>query len=76
MELESKAIVHVATIDKRQTMWNSNIMEKEAFIQTVDKLSKEVKVVEICTDAHAQIAALLSKWSSDDMNEKECTNAD
>lgn len=60
MELESKAIVHVATIDKRQTMWNSNIMEKEAFIQTVDKLSKEVKVVEICTDAHAQIAALLN----------------
>uniref|UniRef100_A0A1A8PZ00 Uncharacterized protein n=1 Tax=Nothobranchius pienaari TaxID=704102 RepID=A0A1A8PZ00_9TELE len=56
----SLAIVHVATIDKRQTSWNSNIMEKEAFIQTLDKLSKEIKVVEICTDAHVQIAALLN----------------
>lgn len=68
MELENKAIIHVATIDKRQTSWNSNIMEKEPFIQTMDKLSKEVKVVEICTDAHVQIAALLSKWPFDYMN--------
>ncbi|XP_073669281.1 uncharacterized protein [Paramisgurnus dabryanus] len=60
MELDSKEIVHVATIDKRQTNWNSNIMEKQGFIQTVDKLTQEIKVVEFCTDAHVQIAALLN----------------
>ncbi|KAL7372595.1 hypothetical protein ABVT39_019032 [Epinephelus coioides] len=59
MELESKEIIHVATVNKRQTKWNSNIMEKEGFIQTVDKLSKEIKLVEFCTDAHVQIGALL-----------------
>jgi len=64
MELDSKEIIHVATIDKRQTNWNSNIMEKEGFIQTVDKLTQEIKVVEFCTDAHVQIGALLSKWSN------------
>lgn len=63
MELDSKEIIHVATVDKRQTNWNSNIMEKEGFIQTVDKLTQEIKVVEFCTDAHVQIGALLSKWS-------------
>lgn len=70
MELESKKILHVATIDKRQTSWNSNIMEREAFIQTVDKLSKEIRVVEICTDAHVQIAALLSKLPSVNIQDK------
>lgn len=62
MELESKEIIHVVTIDKRQTGWNSNIMEKEAFVQTVNELSNEIKLVEFCTDAHVQIGALLSKW--------------
>ena len=65
MELDTKEIIHVATIDKRQTSWNSNIMEKEGFIQTVDKLSREIKLVEICTDAHIQIGVLMSKCSSD-----------
>ena len=67
MELDSKEIVYVTTIDKRQTNWNSNIMEKEGFIQTVEKLTHEIKVVEFCTDAHVQIGALLSKWSTDKM---------
>ncbi|XP_035485766.2 uncharacterized protein LOC118307062 [Scophthalmus maximus] len=60
MELDTKEIVHVATIDKRQTNWNSNIMEKEGFIQTVEKLTKEIKVVEFCKDAHVKIGALLN----------------
>ncbi|XP_076150069.1 uncharacterized protein LOC143133954 [Alosa pseudoharengus] len=60
MELYTKEIIHVATIDKRHTSWNSNIMEKEGFIQTVDKLSREIKLVEICTDAHIQIGALMN----------------
>ncbi|KAF0044760.1 hypothetical protein F2P81_003918 [Scophthalmus maximus] len=61
MELNTKEIVYVATIDERQTNWNSNIMEKEGFIQTVEKLTKEIKVVEFCTDAHVQIGALLNQ---------------
>lgn len=68
MELDTKEIVHVATVDKRQTNWNSNVMEKEGFIQTVEKLTKEIKVVEFCTDAHVQIGALLSKWLTDKMH--------
>ncbi|XP_077371760.1 uncharacterized protein LOC144015549 isoform X2 [Festucalex cinctus] len=59
MENETKEIINVSTVDKRQTCWNSNIMEKEAFIRTLEKLSKEIQISEICTDAHVQIAALL-----------------
>lgn len=76
MELDSKEIIHVATVDKRQTNWNSNIMEKEGFIQTVDKLTQEIKVVEFCTDAHVQIGALLSKWSDYKMFEYKYLIAD
>ncbi|KAI7795555.1 hypothetical protein IRJ41_022089, partial [Triplophysa rosa] len=60
MENDTKEIIHVATIDKRQTLWNSVVMEKEGFIQTMDKLTSEVNVVEICKDAHAQIGALMN----------------
>ncbi len=63
MDNDTKEIIHVATIDKRQTSWNSVIMEREAFIKTVDQLTTEIKLVEICTDAHAQIGALMSKYS-------------
>lgn len=61
MENDSKDIVHVVTIDKRETQRNSVIMEKEAFIQTVDQLSKELKLKEVVTDAHRQISALMGK---------------
>uniref|UniRef100_A0A667Y0C1 THAP-type domain-containing protein n=1 Tax=Myripristis murdjan TaxID=586833 RepID=A0A667Y0C1_9TELE len=60
MENDTKEIIHVATIDKRQTSWNSVIMEKQGFIETMDKHTSEIKLVEICTDAHAQIGALMS----------------
>ncbi|KAL0965944.1 hypothetical protein UPYG_G00288390 [Umbra pygmaea] len=60
MENDTKEIIHVATIDKRQTSWNSVVMEKEGFIRTMDKLTSEIKLVEICTDAHAQIGVLMN----------------
>ncbi|XP_038147254.1 uncharacterized protein LOC119787453 [Cyprinodon tularosa] len=60
MENDTKEIIHVATIDKRHTSWNSVVMEMEGFIQTVDKLTSEIKLVEVCTDAHAQIGALMN----------------
>lgn len=75
MENETKEIIHVVTIDKRQTSWNSVIMEKDGFIQTVDKLTSDIKLVEICTDAHAQISALMSKYSSDIWYECICITA-
>lgn len=61
MENDSKEIISVVTIDKRQTSRNSVIMEKEAFVATMDKLLREVRISEICTDAHAQIASVMSK---------------
>ncbi|XP_044034394.1 uncharacterized protein LOC122867536 isoform X2 [Siniperca chuatsi] len=60
MENDTKEIIHVVTIDKRHTSWNSAVMEKEGFIETVDKLTSEIKLAEICTDAHAQIGALMN----------------
>ncbi|XDV33212.1 hypothetical protein PO909_003727 [Leuciscus waleckii] len=61
MENDSKEIISVVTIDKRQTARNSVIMEKEAFVTTMDKLLGEVKIAEICTDAHTQIASVMNK---------------
>lgn len=49
MENETKEIIHVATVDKRQTSWNSVIMEWKAFMDTMNKLITEIKLVEICT---------------------------
>ena len=39
-------------------------MEKETFILTIDQLLTEEKLVEVCTDAHSQIGALMSKFVS------------
>lgn len=57
MDNHSKKII--ATVDKRQSDHRSAVMEKQAFILTVDQLIKEVKLVEVCTDAHCQISALV-----------------
>ncbi|KAG5281254.1 hypothetical protein AALO_G00069120 [Alosa alosa] len=59
MENESREILSVITVDKRETGRNSVIMEREAFVRTVDTLLNEVKLVEVCTDAHVQISALM-----------------
>lgn len=59
----TKEIISVVTLDKRQTGRSSVVMEREAFIQTVERLHAEVKVVEFCTDAHVQIGALMSEYS-------------
>ncbi|XP_039539661.1 uncharacterized protein LOC120487527 isoform X2 [Pimephales promelas] len=56
---ESRDIVHIVTVDKRETNRNSVIMEKECFIRTMDSLIQEIPVKEVVTDAHPQISALL-----------------
>ncbi len=61
MDNESQEILSIITIDKREIQRNSLIMEKEAFIWTVNRLPTELKLVELCTDAHVQISALMSK---------------
>lgn len=61
IEQDSRDIVNIVTVDKRETGRNSSIMEKECFIQTMDVLLKEMAVKEVVTDAHPQITALLSK---------------
>ncbi|XP_073671566.1 uncharacterized protein [Paramisgurnus dabryanus] len=59
MENDTLEIISVVTVDKRQTDRRSAMMEKEAFILTMDQLVNEVKLIEICTDAHSQIGALM-----------------
>ncbi|XP_073727771.1 uncharacterized protein [Misgurnus anguillicaudatus] len=62
MENDSKRIVSIVNIDKRQTQLNSVIMEKAAFIQTLDSVATELNnVTEVCTDASSQISALFRK---------------
>ena len=59
MENESRDIISVFTVDKRQTQRNSVIMEKKAFVASMTELLSELKVVEVCTDAHVQISSLM-----------------
>lgn len=61
IEQESRDIVHIVSLDKRETNRNSVIMEKECFVRTMDALLPEIHISEVVTDAHSQISALLSK---------------
>ncbi|XP_059917444.1 uncharacterized protein LOC132464840 [Gadus macrocephalus] len=60
MDNDSKEIISIVNIDKRETQKNSVIMEKEAFIRTFETLHKEIRLQEFCTDAHSQISALFN----------------
>ncbi|KAL7403019.1 hypothetical protein ABVT39_023207 [Epinephelus coioides] len=64
MDNERKDIISVITVDKRETQRESVLMEKEAFIRTMDILMSEVTLKEICTDAHVQISALMSRTAT------------
>ncbi|XDV26163.1 hypothetical protein PO909_029940, partial [Leuciscus waleckii] len=59
IEQESRDIVHIVSLDKRETNRNSVIMEKECFVRTMDALLPEIHISEVVTDAHSQISALL-----------------
>ncbi len=61
MENESRNIISIATVDKRQTRRNSVVMEKKAFVDSMTQLLTELKVVEVCMDAHVQISSLMGK---------------
>ncbi|XP_033728705.1 uncharacterized protein LOC117317856 [Pecten maximus] len=62
MENETKQIINVVTLDKREADRKSGNMEKLGFQKTMEELSgKGVKVVEAVTDAHTQIGAVMKK---------------
>ena len=61
MDNDSKKIMSIVNLDKRDTNRNSVAMEKEGFIRTIDALRKDVEVQEVCTDGHLGIKALFSK---------------
>lgn len=60
MDNDSKEILSIVNMDNMQTQQNSAILEREAFIQTIDKLKQEIKIQEVCTEGHRQISALFS----------------
>ena len=65
MENNSKAILTVATVDKRETGKKSSLLEKAGFVRVLKDLKdKKIKVVEVVTDAHNQIGAVMSKINS------------
>ena len=61
LEQDSRDIVYIVSVDKRETSRNSVIMERECFTRTMDVLLQELPIKEVVTDAHPQISALLSK---------------
>lgn len=59
MDNDSREILAIVNMDNNvQTQQNSAMLEKEAFIQTIEKLKREIKIQEVCTDGNRQISAL------------------
>ena len=62
MENESKKILCIITMDKRATENKSTLLEKACFLKGLQFLRrKQINVVEVITDAHTQIASLMSR---------------
>ena len=64
MEMDSKEILCIVTMDKRMTDKKSTNLEKACFQKGLQYLlGKGLNIVEIVTDAHVQVEALMSKFS-------------
>ena len=61
MEVESNYILDIEVLYKRHVGLVSTNMEKEAVRRCLDRLEKEVKVVELVTDASTSVKALLGE---------------
>lgn len=62
MEYTSKKILCITTMDKRSTDRKSTNLEKACFMKGMQFFKdKGIKVVEVVTDAHVQIASVMSK---------------
>lgn len=64
MEEKTKKILSVITVDKRETERKSTLMEKYAFVKSVEDLKNDVNITEIVTDGHLGITATMSKIST------------
>lgn len=62
MENDTKKILSILTLDKRETGKKSTNLEVKGFKRSLEELGQKVKVVEVVTDAHLQIGALMSKF--------------
>lgn len=67
MEYETKKILSIVTMDKRMTDKKSTVLEKACFLKGLrELLAKNLKVVEVVTDAHPQfkfqIQILYGHW--------------
>ncbi|XP_062600602.1 uncharacterized protein LOC134262243 [Saccostrea cucullata] len=63
MEYDTKTILHIITMDKRVTEKKSTNLEKACFVQGLRYLlDKGLHIVEVVTDAHVQVASVMSKF--------------
>jgi hypothetical protein len=62
MENTLNYVLHIENVDKRETSLKSPNMEQEACKRALTFLMKKIKVVELVTDAHPQILALLGMY--------------
>lgn len=62
MEYDTKTILYILTMDKRATEKKSTNLEKACFVQGLRfLLDKGLRIVEVVTDAHVQVASVMSK---------------
>lgn len=65
MEYTTKKILCIITMDKRTTDLKSTNLEKSCFVKGLQfLLNRGLKVVEVVTDAHVQVASIMSKFHS------------
>lgn len=63
MDTDSKAILEVQVVDKREVGLKSVNMEKEALQRGLNHITSNLSVKEMVTDAHVQVTAMLSKYT-------------
>ena len=65
MEYETKTILCIITMDKRVTEKKSTHLEKACFLKGINMLiDSGLHIVEVVTDAHVQVASVMSKFSN------------
>lgn len=62
VEVNTGYIIDIEIVDKRQVGLISTNMEKEAIRRGLEKVTKELKVMELVTDASTSVKALLGKY--------------
>lgn len=68
MENDSKKIIAIETLDKREVGKKSTNMEKAGFQRALEDVRSSNNVTEVVTDAHLQIGALMSMLNSNTRN--------